>query len=98
MLEFIVLGIVPGTQFQLSPMGVVLLWVVFVSIIRTGSTFFGARRLLRKYKLIGTYYTIIAKKHRITRQLNSSFHAVKLQEEYSDRTVATPPASIVVHP
>lgn len=71
MLEFIVLGIIPGTQIQLSPTGVILLWSGILLLARFIAVFRSSYRLLDKYDESGTYFTLVAKKHLITRRLRS---------------------------
>lgn len=71
MLEFIVLGIIPGTQIQLSPMGVVLLWAAIVLLSRILMILYRYHRLLLSYETFGTYFTVVARKHLLTRRLRS---------------------------
>jgi hypothetical protein len=69
MLEFIVLGIIPGTEIQLSPFGVVLLWLGLALTGRSLLHLHNSHKLMEKYEEHGIYFTLITKKHRITRRL-----------------------------
>lgn len=70
MLEFIVLGIIPGTQIQLSPTGVILLWTTILLFGHFTLTLHRSHKLLESYGHYGAYFTIVTKKHSITRRLN----------------------------
>jgi hypothetical protein len=59
MLEFIVLGIIPGTQTQLSPLGVILLWIALVLGARFIINLHCSYRLLERYEQSAVYFTLV---------------------------------------
>jgi hypothetical protein len=62
MLEFIVLGIIPGTQTQLSPFGVVLLWIALVLSVRFIVQLHRYYRLLEQYEQSALYFILVARR------------------------------------
>ena len=87
MMEFIVLGIVPGTRIQLSPMGVVLLWTFVTIMLHIALELYLMNLTVRKYSYFGNYCMIATKKHMITRRLRGT-SKISWTEEYSGRKVA----------
>lgn len=71
MLEFIVLGLIPGTHVQLEFADVIMAWVSIMFALHVLRTMFNHYRLVRQYEQSALYFTIVARKHWLTRQLHS---------------------------
>lgn len=69
MLEFIVLGLVPGTHIQLTFGNVLVLWMVTIASWQVASALYAHIKLAHQYELKGYYFTIVARKHWLTRKL-----------------------------
>jgi hypothetical protein len=58
MLEFIVLGIIPGTKIQLSPFGVMLASIALVLAVRFAVDMSRSYLVLERYEQFIAYYTL----------------------------------------
>lgn len=62
MLEFIVLGQVPGTQIQLNFTGVLLIAAVLVFVAKTSVKYYRYHKLREQFEQLALYMNIITKK------------------------------------
>lgn len=91
MLEFIVLGLVPGTHIRLDFNDVMMLSFTVFFLLHVATTFYRYYHLLKMYDQAGTYFTVVARKHLLTRRIKAMQPA-----EYSDHTTEALPASTAV--
>lgn len=71
MLEFIVLGLVPGTHIQLDFADIVMLTLALITSAHMVMTVYDYHRLMRHYSETALYLTVVKRKHWLTRKLQT---------------------------
>lgn len=71
MLEFIVLGLVPGTHIQLNFNDVMMISFTVFLLLHIITTVYRYYTLLKMYDQAGTFFTIVARKRWLTRRIKN---------------------------